>query len=56
MAKLANDAEFLADYQKIVRTPLRIIIGAPGEAILSELGKMQPSFLNFLRKYVEAGS
>lgn len=53
--KLANDAEFIADYQKVVRTPPRFVIGAPGEAILSELGKVQPSFVEFLRNYIKAG-
>jgi tripartite-type tricarboxylate transporter receptor subunit TctC len=53
--KLANDAEFSADYEKVVRTKPRFVIGAPGEAIIAELGKVQPSFVSFLRKYIDAG-
>jgi len=53
--KLANDAEFSADYEKVVRTKPRFVIGAPGEAIISELGKVQASFLSFLRNYIDAG-
>ena len=47
--KLANDAEFIAGYEKVVRTKPRFIVGAQGEAIISEPGKVQPSFLNFFR-------
>ena len=53
--KLSTDAEFIADYAKVVRTKPRFIIGAQGEALISELGKLQPSFLSFLRNYVDAG-
>jgi tripartite-type tricarboxylate transporter receptor subunit TctC len=53
--KLANDAEYIADYEKVVRTRPRFIIGAQGEPIIAELGKVQPSFLNFLRSYIDAG-
>ena len=53
--KLATDAEFITDYEKVVRTKPRFIIGAQGEAIISELGKVPPSFLAFFRKYVDAG-
>ncbi|MBI4291991.1 MAG: hypothetical protein HY661_10970 [Betaproteobacteria bacterium] len=52
--KLANDAEFIADYEKVVRSKPLFVIGAPGEVILSELGKVQPSFLSFLRGYIGA--
>ena len=51
----ASDAESSADYEKVVRTKPRFVIGAPGEAIISELGKVQPAFLSFLRKYIDAG-
>jgi tripartite-type tricarboxylate transporter receptor subunit TctC len=53
--KLVNDSEYVADYEKVVRTKPRVIIGAQGEAIIAELGKVQPSFLSFLRKYIDAG-
>ena len=52
--KLANDAEFIAAYEKVVRTKPRFVIGAQGEAIISELGKVQPSVVNFLRNYIAA--
>ena len=53
--KLANDAEYVADFEKVARTKPRIIIGAPGEAIIAELAKVQPAFLTFFRRYVDAG-
>ena len=53
--KLLTDAEFSADFEKIVKTKPNFVIGAPGEAIISELGKVQPSFPSFLRKYIDAG-
>ena len=53
--KLALDSEFVADYEKVSRTKPRFSIGAEGEAIIAELGKVQPSFLNFFRNFVNAG-
>ena len=53
--KLANDAEFSADYEKVVRTKPHFIVGAQGEAIIAELGKVQPSIVSFMRKFVDAG-
>ena len=53
--KLVNDPAFIADYEKVVRVKPRVLSGAQGEAIVSELGKVQPSFLAFLRKYLDAG-
>ena len=53
--KLVNDSEYVADYEKVLRTRPRVIIGAQGEAIIAELGRVQPSFLSFLRKYIDAG-
>ena len=53
--KLLNDAEFIADFEKVVRSKPSFVTGAPGEAIISELGKVQPSFVSFLRKYIDAG-
>jgi len=53
--KLANDADYIADYEKVLRNKPRFIIGAQGEPIIAELGKVQPSFLSFLRSYIDAG-
>ena len=53
--KLANDAEFIADYEKVVRVKPRFVIGPQGEAIISELDKVQPLFVSFLRNYIDAG-
>jgi len=52
--KLVNDAEFIADYEKVVKTKPLAVVGAPGEAIIAELGKVQPSFVSFLRNYIDA--
>ncbi len=53
MEKLAKDPEFIADYEKVVKFKPRFIVGAEGERIIAELGNVQPSFVNFLRKYLE---
>jgi len=53
MEKLAKDPEFIADYEKVVKFKPRFIVGAQGERIIAELGNVQPSFVNFLRKYLE---
>ena len=53
--KLVSYAQFSADYENVVRTKPRFVIGAPGEAIIPELGKVQPAFLSLLRKYIDAG-
>ena len=50
--KVVHDPEFIADYEKVVRIKPLVVIGAQGEAILSELGNVQPSFLSFLRNYI----
>jgi tripartite-type tricarboxylate transporter receptor subunit TctC len=52
--KLANDAEFIADYEKVVKTKPLFVTGAQGEAIIAELLKVPPSFLSFLRRYIDA--
>jgi len=36
-----------------VKTKPSFVIGAQGETIISELGNVQPLFLNFLRKYID---
>ena len=52
-AKLAEDPEYIADYDRVVKAKPRFILGAAGERIISELGDVAPSFATFLRKYVE---
>ncbi len=52
MAKLEKDQEFLADYEKVVKGKPRFVLGHEGEQIISELGKISPSFVSFLRKYI----
>ena len=55
MTRLEKDAEFVADYEKVVKTKPRFILGAEGERIIAELGNVQPSFLGFLREYIKMG-
>jgi tripartite-type tricarboxylate transporter receptor subunit TctC len=52
--KLAKDPEFIAAYEKIVRTKPNMIIGTPGETILADLGKVSPTILTFLRQYIDS--
>jgi len=53
MEKLAKDPGYIADYEKVVRAKPHFVFGADGERILAELGKVQPSFLSFLRKFID---
>ncbi len=50
--KLGGDAEFVADYEKVVKTKPRFIPSVEGERIIAELGNVSPSFVSFLRKYI----
>ncbi len=53
--KLGKDPEFIAQYEKVVLTKPHFVIGAEGERVVEELTKIQPSFVSFLRKYIESG-
>jgi len=55
-AKLAEDPEFIARYEGIVKTKPRVLVGEKGEDIIGELGRIPPAQLAFLRNYVEAAS
>ncbi|MBI4291094.1 MAG: hypothetical protein HY661_06425 [Betaproteobacteria bacterium] len=52
MAKLEKDPEFLADYEKVVKGKPRFVLGAEGERIIADLGKVSPAFVSFLRTYI----
>ena len=53
MEKLAKDPEYVADYEKVVKFKPRFIVGAEGERIIAELGNVSPSFVKFLREYLQ---
>lgn len=50
--KLSKDPEFIAAYERVVTTKPRMIIGSEGEAVIKELGDVDPSIQAYLRKYV----
>jgi tripartite-type tricarboxylate transporter receptor subunit TctC len=52
--KLGQDPEFIAQYEKVVSTKPRFVIGAEGERVIADLANVQPSMVDFLRKYVKA--
>jgi tripartite-type tricarboxylate transporter receptor subunit TctC len=52
--KLSRDPEFISTYERIVKTKPRMIIGAPGDAIIQELGKVPPQMVTFFRTYIDA--
>jgi tripartite-type tricarboxylate transporter receptor subunit TctC len=52
-AKLGADPEFIAQYEKVAFSKLRFIMGAEAERIIAELGTIQPSMVDFLRKYIQ---
>ena len=51
-AKLVKDEAFIADFEKVTKARPSFIIGAQGERVIAELGKAQPSLVNFLRSYL----
>lgn len=50
--KLAEDPDYIADYERVVKAKPRFILGAAGDRIIAELGDVEPPFVSFLRKYV----
>jgi tripartite-type tricarboxylate transporter receptor subunit TctC len=50
---LAEDPDFIAHYDRIVKTKPRILVGKKGEEIIGELGRISPTQLTFMRSYVE---
>ncbi|MBI4291092.1 MAG: hypothetical protein HY661_06415 [Betaproteobacteria bacterium] len=54
MERLEKDAEFIADYERLVRTKPRLVIGARGERMVAEIGSAPPALVCFLRSYVKA--
>ncbi|MBI2318969.1 MAG: hypothetical protein HYU75_18740 [Betaproteobacteria bacterium] len=51
---LGKDAEFIAQYEKVVLTRPHFIVGGEGERVVAELVNIQPALVSFLRKYIEA--
>lgn len=50
---LAKDPDFIAQYERIVKTKPRALVGRKGEEIIGELGRISPAQLMFMRSYVE---
>lgn len=55
MEKIEKDAEFAADYERVVKSKPRLVIGARGERFVAELGTAPPQLIAFLRNYVKVG-
>jgi tripartite-type tricarboxylate transporter receptor subunit TctC len=52
--ELSRDPEFVSAYELIVKTKPRMIIGAPGDAIIQELGQVPPPMVTFFRTYIDS--
>lgn len=52
-AKLGEDAEFVAQYEKVAFSKPRLIMGADAERVITELANVPPSTVNFIRRYLE---
>jgi len=50
-ADLWNDAQFLADYAKVVHTDPILVTGSEGQGILADLGRVKPEIKNYLIDY-----
>ena len=50
--KLSRDPEFIAAYEKVVKTKPRMLVGATGDTIIQSLGKVPPEMLTFFQSYV----
>ena len=50
--KLGHDPEFMTQYEKMVWTKPRFVIGNEGERIIAELTNISPAMATFLRQYI----
>ncbi len=51
-AALAKDEEFLATYEKTIRSRPAMVLGADGEKIIQRLGAVKPEMTKFLHEYL----
>jgi tripartite-type tricarboxylate transporter receptor subunit TctC len=49
---LANDAEFLAAYKKIVKAPPNMITGTAGRAVIANISSVDPKLVSFFKQYI----
>lgn len=54
--KLSRDPEFISNYQTIVKTKPIMVIGQPGETILTDLATVPPTLTAFLKTYLTGGN
>ena len=50
--KLAKDEAFIADFEKVTKARPSLIIGAQGERVIADLGRVQPAVVSFLKTYL----
>jgi hypothetical protein len=51
-AELWSDADFLADYSKVIKTEPILVTGAEGQSVLAEVAKVRPEVGQYLANYV----
>ena len=50
--RVVKDAEFKAEYEKVIQAPVELISGEEGARIIAELGKVDSKLTAFLKDYV----
>lgn len=51
-ASVAEDPEFLAEYEKVVKAPPRMITGESGRQVIANLSTISPEMRSFFKQYV----
>jgi hypothetical protein len=49
---VGKDAEFVAEYRKIVKAPPDMVTGADGQKVINALASVDPKIVGFLKEYV----
>ena len=49
---ILNDADFLAEYKKVIKAPPNMITGADGRAVIANLSSVDPELVGFFKQYI----
>jgi tripartite-type tricarboxylate transporter receptor subunit TctC len=49
---VANDADFLAEYKKVIKAPPNMITGAAGRAVIANVSSVDPKMVAFFKQYI----
>ena len=49
---IVGDAEFLAEYKKVIKAPPNMITGDAGRAVIANLSSVDPKLVTFFKQYI----